>query len=380
MRISGQGIKAGMPSRKVGVISCAIIVLIAIGVAVVCYWEWLSDGESPSATIRNLILVAAAVIGLPLAIWRSLVAERQVEMSRLSIANERYQKGVEMLSSPELHACLGGIYSLEHLAREHPQRYHLSTLRMFTSYLRRYATEAIGEEYVGIAVAEILRAIGTCSDQQMELEQEAKLLLNFSGLDLVRAEWWVLSGVEDGLNLSAVDLSHVNLSRAQLGNAFLFRAGLHKATLRGAYLAEAVLDGCRAQAAVFDDAHLIGVHLNHARLGSASFRQADLSAAKLRYARLRDAKLMGAIFLETDLEGANISGANLTNCRDLTQGQLDLATASSERPPLLDGAVDPVSGSPLTWRGREPPPRNEGPGGPLFHRIPRGAVSRHPLQ
>ena len=36
--------------------------------------DWLSNVESWSAIIRNFGLVIAAVIALPLAIWRSIVA------------------------------------------------------------------------------------------------------------------------------------------------------------------------------------------------------------------------------------------------------------------------------------------------------------------
>ena len=67
------------------------------------YWTWLSGNGSPSDTIRNLVLVTVSIIGLPLVFWRSLVAERQVETSRLTLANERFQKGAEMLSAQDLH-------------------------------------------------------------------------------------------------------------------------------------------------------------------------------------------------------------------------------------------------------------------------------------
>ena len=59
----------------------ALFVVIAIVAGSVFWWAWLSGNDTASATIRNLILVAVAIVGLPLAIWRSLVAERQVETS-----------------------------------------------------------------------------------------------------------------------------------------------------------------------------------------------------------------------------------------------------------------------------------------------------------
>ena len=56
-------------------------------------WDWLRDGpdgvESGSTTVRNLGLVVAGLIALPLAIWRSLVAQRQADTAQQSLLNER---------------------------------------------------------------------------------------------------------------------------------------------------------------------------------------------------------------------------------------------------------------------------------------------------
>ena len=87
------------------------------------HWCWLSDGESGSTTVRNLGLMVAALIGLPIAIWRSLVAERQAETAQRRLLNERYQKSAEMLGSEVPSVRLGGIYDLTRLAREQPGDY-----------------------------------------------------------------------------------------------------------------------------------------------------------------------------------------------------------------------------------------------------------------
>ena len=71
------------------------------------YWDWLSI-ESNGSTIRNIVLAAAAIIALPLAIWRSTVAERQAKTAQRSLLNERYLKGAEMLGSEVLSVRLAG--------------------------------------------------------------------------------------------------------------------------------------------------------------------------------------------------------------------------------------------------------------------------------
>ena len=64
-------------------------------------WCWLTESgmESPSATIRNVGLVIAAPVALVLAIWRSMVAEKQAAIAARSLQEGRFQKASEMLGS-----------------------------------------------------------------------------------------------------------------------------------------------------------------------------------------------------------------------------------------------------------------------------------------
>ena len=85
--------------------------------------DWLSNVESWSAIIRNIVLAAAAAIALPLAVWRSIVASRQADAAQSQadmaqcqsktaqrgLLNERYQKGAGMIGSEVLSVRLGGI-------------------------------------------------------------------------------------------------------------------------------------------------------------------------------------------------------------------------------------------------------------------------------
>ena len=93
-------------------------------------WDWLSEGESNSETIRNVGLVIAGAIALPVALWRSLVAQRQAAAAQqqaltaqFGLAEDRYQKGAEMLGSDVLSVRVGGIYALRGLADDMPGVY-----------------------------------------------------------------------------------------------------------------------------------------------------------------------------------------------------------------------------------------------------------------
>jgi hypothetical protein len=119
-----------------------VLVLVSGMVLVYLHWEWIVTGaagrESGSTTARNLGLLAGGLIAIWVAIWRGVVADRQatasqeqataslnqVEVSRLSLLNERYQRGAEMLGSTALYVRLGGVYALQRLAQENPEQYH----------------------------------------------------------------------------------------------------------------------------------------------------------------------------------------------------------------------------------------------------------------
>ena len=103
-----------------------MILIVAATTAWVACPAWLSGGESGSTTLRNLGLMLAAAIGLPLAIWRSIVAERQTDAAyRQSdtamqmLLNDRFQKAAEMLGNADVGSVrIGGIHTLTRICEE----------------------------------------------------------------------------------------------------------------------------------------------------------------------------------------------------------------------------------------------------------------------
>ena len=172
-------------------LAAAWVAFVLIGAAVFSRecWHWLSEGESRSTTIRNLGLVVAAVVGLPLAFWRSFVAERQAETAHRGLLNERYQKGAEMLSSRILPVCLGGIYALERLAREKPSAYHVQIMGLLCAFIRNPPRVDDGHssrppEHLRAVIAAIRRR----SEAQIEAEEEDEYRLNLFEADLTNAD------------------------------------------------------------------------------------------------------------------------------------------------------------------------------------------------
>ena len=286
-----------------------VLVVAAASVISIMYWDWLSIRESNGSTIRNVVLAAAAVIALPLAIWRSIVAEKQAETAQRSLLNERYQKGAEMLGSKVLSVRLGGIYALSRLAREHPRDYHTQIMSLLCAFVRNppeienQDTNRVGEDAQAIMPALCVRSAG-----QIEMEKKA---YHFE-----------------------LDLSGANLQ----GTSFLRTASLGNSGLQPA-------PGPAT-------ANLEGADLHGANLSNVALVSANLKGVHLARADLEGAHLVGANLKDANLKGADLSGAVLMNCKDLTQKQLDHAKADSDNPPDLTDAVDAETGKPLVWRGR----------------------------
>ena len=323
-----------------------LMVLAAMFILLILFWGWLGAGESGSATIRNLGLVIAAIIGLPLAIWRSKVAERQADMAQRQsetaqsgLLNERYQKGAEMLGSKVLPVRLGGIYALEHLAENYPEEYCVLITALFCAFARHPTAQDSSEQQLRPDVQAVIEAIATCHER---VESEKSLRIDLRGADLSYAA--LAGGNLSGAILTGSNLTCAYLTGANLSGAYLYSTdtNLTYAILMGANLSDADL----SNADLFG-ARLGNVDLSNAKLVHTRLEQADLSGADLTNAYLSRSILTGANLSNTILSNTDFSG----DAYGLTQAQLDKATPAPDHPPRLNGLVDAGTGEPLVWHG-----------------------------
>ena len=333
-----------------------VIVLVVGGVLSSVFWGWLRSGtetpESNSATFRNVSLLIGAAIALVFAVWRSWVAERQAttaqhqaETADRGLLNDRYQKAADMLGSSVITARLGGIYALQGLAEQHPELYHVQTLRLLCAFLRNPPVDGEGGNGQTDSAEKDLRedlqiavwAISTCHAKYSSLEDANEYLLNLGRVDFRYAN---LSGA----NLSSAILTHANLSsshliRANLNSARLDLANLCGANLSGATMVAAKMwhtkaAGANLWQANLSNANLVGVdlsnsHLQQAVLYNALLNGVDLTGADLERVNLSNAKFVSSpVLAHTEAAHANLSGANLQQ-GDLRRSTLDGADLSS---------------------------------------------------
>ena len=309
------------------------------------FGDWLRKTpdkyESGSTTVRNLGLILAGLIALPLTLWRIRVADRQakaahrqVETSQRSLLNEEYQKGAEMLGSEVLSVRLGGIYALARLARQHPAEYHVQIMRLFCTFVR-HPTKDQDEKN---------------SEKSTSLDSETKQAPPRADIQAVM-EAIKNRGKDAAVALEPTDgfmwnLESTNLNGLRLDNVNLFRARLGKANLVGTVLVGADLSGSLLAGADLSNAHLFHANLLGAVLDEANLTNAKIVSTNLKGADLRNSNLCDAMILYANLSYANLSGAT-----GLTQAQLDEAIADPNNPPTLSGVFDAETGEQLLWRG-----------------------------
>lgn len=283
------------------------------------FWEILhGDEDSLSTTISNVSFVLGGVVAIELALWRSIVgerqtavAQRQAETSQRDMLNQQLQKGSEMLGSSILSVRLGGIYALRHLATEHPEQYHVQVMEQLCAFIRG-ATRTDGQPTAAIEetifsreeilstspdredappettvkkfvarsdIQEAMNVIAFCHDKNLAIETERNYWLNLRGADL-----------------RGLDLSDMNLSRE---------------------------------------------FLNFRRITSFQQAMAIGHYTDMRRTKMADVRLIGT----------NLSRVDLSEATGLTQDRLYFAKADPDYAPKLDGVYDAYTREPIVWNG-----------------------------
>ena len=358
-----------------------IFVVLGIGVSLLfANWTDLRGEDSNSTTIRNMALVLGGVIAGILALWRSIVAERQADTAQQSLLNERYQKGAEMLGSEDLTVRLGGIYALEQLAMENPEQYHVQVMKLFCAFTRNPTEDKDYEKKLDERNADRLTspredvqasidAIGSRDKRRVKIEKSQGFSLNLIGASLsgVHIAEANLSGamlddaVMQGAKLREVDFTDarapgVNLSGALIHQQVKPLFELHRANLACAGLDRINLSGKRIRGTNLRQARIRFSELSSTLLTKCDLTGAQIFESNLSIAQILSTDMSGTTLPSTDISGTFFynpySGSNPSPVVGLTQTQLDEACADLNNPPKLDHVFDAETGKPLVWRGK----------------------------
>ena len=276
-----------------------------------------------------------------------------------------------MLGHGELTVRLGGIYTLERLAKDHPSEFRLEAIKLLVEFVRTPPTLKQPQPNVWDGWLSIERP-ATREDVQVAVTAFSEMrrlhaIRNKQDpihLDLHNAQ---LCGIELNLPLQRANLQHANLMYANLNRRDLTGAQLQGANCRYARFNCANLSNANMTNADFSNvqaletcfvgatmpAKMVDASLEEADMTWAKFPNTDLTGAELRDANLTGARLSGGFYW---IDQSGVHGAEDGGVR-ITQDQLDAAVADPKHPPFLSdqlvGNTEPPTR--LVWRGSAPP-------------------------
>jgi uncharacterized protein YjbI with pentapeptide repeats len=245
-------------------------------------------------------------------------ANKNAEAANQKQITERFSKAIEQLGSDKPEVILGGIYTLERIARDsEPDQWTI--MEVLTAFVRHNVpiieeNESQSQEdqkkflELRISIQACLTVIAERKHPDLENKRLDLTKVNISGFNLA------------GFNLKGAKLTLANLTGANLAGADLTGAYLTEANLAGANLTRANLKGAKLTLANLTGANLTGANLTGAYLTRANLTGANLTGANLTGAYLTRANLTGAnrleqdwitkvLLTEADLKGAILKGA-----------------------------------------------------------------------
>ena len=332
-------------------LSASIVLGGIFGPGLFCWFKGLWNLETPDGSYYlrpPLITAGAALFAVIFLFWRNLNADKQLETAQLSLQEERYQKGVELLGHKSQVVRIGGLYALHKLAEDLPEKWALPVLELMCIFVRnppldedkpeelpdRDKAEGSGQKRLRRDVKEAVQLLGFRGRDRRDEEERERAKpkkrgkgkspgggeLDFRGADLAWGRWRGvdLGGADffdaklDGANFREAKLDRANFREAKLAGAY-FR----KATLTGAYFVGAKLPRVGFLGATLTDANFVGAKLTGARFNGATLERAVFSGATLERVRfsgatLTDAGFSYAMFTDADFRGATLPRADFS--------------------------------------------------------------------
>ena len=280
-------------------------------------WDWFrtvpEGGESGTATVRNLGLALAALFAFPIAIWRSVAADKQARASKMqaetaqrTLLNARYEKFAEMLGHERLSVRLAGIHALGSLSKEFPEDFHLPIIRLFCAFVRHPIEDKTLKTvrnrdriHLREDIREIVSLVANRTSVQREIERKSEFRIDFNRAYLPGA----------------------NFVGAKLERAEFFLADMSRASFENADLSSASLRGTKLKKTRFTGANLSGA------LFASPFQSEE------------DDYWKGFHEVVEDEDDPNyLDGQD--SAKGLTQQQIDEAWADPENPPYVSGIQD----------------------------------------
>jgi hypothetical protein len=311
---------------RLSVVAAVVIIVLLL------FLTWYIAPETPGQR-KDLVLTLAQILGGMVLLSGLYFTWRTLQVNQEGQITERFTRAIDQLGdtddngNPRLEIRIGGIYALERIAIDSPERDYSTVMEVLTAYVRGNARRSFGK-------SKEADEHGTSSEGA---EQAIPYFLKEPRADIRAIVDIIRHREKDPVEKNRVlkkyrvrfDLRRTNLERADLEGVYLGAANLKGAYLKGAYL---------------KGADLYRVNLQKADLRGACFEQAWLEEAilvdaDLRPLDLQEVDLRGAYLKGADLRGADLRGADLRGAKGLTKEQLEAQAKTLEGATMPDGST-----------------------------------------
>ncbi|WP_245939692.1 pentapeptide repeat-containing protein [Stenomitos frigidus] len=188
--------------------------------------------ETPSAAL-DVVKVVISGLGLIATVFAGIGLVVNYQQGQERLITDRFAKAVEQLGSQDIDVRLGGIYSLERIAKDSPKD-HWTVMEVLTAYVRNKSSLPKAWEDTPPKKRKPLPAVTTDVQSALKVIERRKVkndpeyrYPNLSHSNLSHADL-------DVYNLHGFNLNGTSLSGANLLFANLYDANLYGADLNGA--------------------------------------------------------------------------------------------------------------------------------------------------
>lgn len=287
------------------VIGAGFVGLVLVGLAAFRFLAALTglddfaDAESQSAAIRNIGLVLAAIIGLPFLVWRSVVAQKQVDTAAEALFNDKINAAADDLHARRLATMNPG---------ENENRWDCwqDDIVRRNAAIDRLEGLAIEQPDVAPRIARLL----SIYVRELSGEHPPQVAPEAATPGELREWAWGLRACRSDMENAAQTLGRLQAITG--ADPEQVKIDLRGANLQGFDLQGAIFKEARLQGAQMQGAYLYGAQMQGADLSLAQMQGADLSWAAMDAATsLTDAALRGAALRGVGFSGAAISQAQV---------------------------------------------------------------------
>ncbi len=365
--------KARWLGGAVTVVIATVLAVLLIG-TLIAFLKALFSDDPDAVALRNVGLVLAAMVGIPFLVWRSVVAQKQVDVAEQGHITDRINAavqglgadkivkrppmrkadgpaaatgdgkpdtappGMDEVSAPNLEVRIGSIYALERIAQD-SDRDHVQVMEILCAYIRQNAPASLaeplpdawreafeskdGQPAAGFpSFGEIQMWAGKLKQPREDIQVALTVLARRSKRQIALEGHVDDNGAWQGYR---IDLRNTCLQRADLRKAAFDFADLRAAQMQGAELHQAQMQKANLRKAQMQGANLHRAQMREAELQSAQMQGAELGGAQMQGAHLEQAQMQRADLRRAQMQGANLSEAQMQGAK-FYEVQMDDAT------------------------------------------------------